>query len=798
MSLLVYSFRIYARTLRRRPLTTGIAVLSVALGVACSLLLGAFIMYESSFDRFHDHADRLYRVVVETEEPSGIVKRYAHAPYPLAPAIGDVVPGVEEVARITRLDDAELVVQQEPRTEQLIFADESLFDIFSFTVRRGARDLLTRPDAAGVTESAAARLFPNQSPLGKTVTVRRGDTEAEFTVRAVVADPPPTSSLQFDVILPIGGVERLSGAMVHAIVASSWSPNGYRTYVLARTGTTSDVLKAGIDDVFQRHRTTEKEAEIVVQPLADVHFDTAALGSLSVPVDRRFLILLGGIAAILLLAGCINFITLSLARVHERATEVGVRKSLGATPQQVSRQFWSEAAISTACAVTIGVFLAVAALPAFEAMVGRNLSGAFGADVSSTGAALGFCAAVIVGVGLYPSFVLGRLSTASVLRGQRVQQDRRLVTRTLMFAQFVVAIGLVASTVVMWEQLRFVENRGVGFDAEHLIVFETAPRASEYRAFKQEAERLAGIDVVAASMFSYGTTGVPTQVDRGQGTVEAFLNPVGQDYIRAMGIEIVEGRGFDGNEDRSAVLVNEALVRAMGWEHPVGKTVPFAGGGFHSVIGTAKVRGVIRDYNYQSLHHTVQPLVMPSNAAYGGIVGGVTVRFQTPEVMKTALPEVRRVWASTTGRPPGLLDVSGAIAREYEGERRTMNLVLGGALVALFIAAMGVFGLIRLTVSQRMREIGIRRALGATGQSVFRLLAREPAVIVVAATLVCAPAVVLLMQKWLDAFAYRVAVDGSGILAAGLVSLFIAGSATSLVLVRALRENPVQAIRDGV
>lgn len=789
------------RTLRRQKGYAFINVFGLAVGIAGCLLAGLFVRSELTFDRFHDHADRIVRAWVH--EDYGPDEQFTNTvtPLPLGPTLAAEVPEVEAFTR-TLPFRVTVVRGAETANEDAFLVDPAFFDIFSFPLVAGSADPLARHDAVVLTETAARRHFGEDDPVGQSMTMRMDDAERTFTVAAVAADPPQTSSVQFDVLLPFSQ----SAGLVSEGQLQSWFNVHAETYALLHDGATPDEAEAALPPIIASVLGPDFDGTYTVglQPLLDIHLNPDLPAGIAPVSDPRYAVILGAIALLVLLIACINFTTLAVGRSVERTREVGVRKALGAHRGQLMGQFWGEATLMTGLALIAGFGLAAVALPTFNDIAGRTLS--LRPDASLGLGALGLIGIVALMAGSYPAVVLSRSRPAEVLRGRLGLGTQAGVQRGLVALQFALSIGLLASTLVIAQQLRYLQSTNLGYDADRVVAL---PDASDFRAgLEPLAPLLSALDqesavrTSSASSFSFGDpawaeAGFTDAADR----YRTFrFSAVAPTFTETMQIALTDGVGFADEPTLAAqqVVINQAFAEAFDGV-AVGQPLP-------DPFDAYTVAGITEDFHFASLHSAVEPLLLVTNPRplFEGLenVGFITspaldvlVRLG-PGPLPEAMATLERVWAETMpDQPFEYVFLDDALDQQYRAEERLGRIVGIASGLAVLIACLGLFGLAALVAVQRRKEVGVRKVLGATVAQIVVLLSKDLATLVGLAFIVAAPLAYLLVGQWLDDFAYRIDL-GLGVFAlAGGLTLVVAILTVSVHAIRAATADPVDALR---
>ena len=807
--------RIALRNLQRETTFAVINVAGLALGIACCVILALFVRHEWRYDRFHEDADRIVRINKSAMQSGGERVTISTTPFRLAPGVEASLPQIERTVRVSGNDVRFEGEGREPLTAEALYADSTFFDLFSFDAVHGsASEALRGPDRAILAEAMAQRWFGRTDVVGETVTLRHEEEVADVTISAVVADPPEHSTLQFDALLPLEAMKR-DYVPVMRQVFDRWDVPTVMTFAALQPGTDRRALAEEVTAWVAERSGEDRSSGFEVmgsenatgpafslQPLLDVHANPdISNGSLEPATDPLYAYLVGAGALLVLLIAGVNFTTLALGRTARRSREVGVRKALGASRNQVRRQFWGEAMLTSAIALVLGVAAAGLFLPVFNKMTQQSI--AF--DITPSLVVGLLVLTVLVGIlaGSYPALVLSQFQPASVLRsGARITGGNALV-RGLVVVQFTLSIALIAGTIVMNRQIAFMENNH-GFQADQVVEItmrSTVSGADVYEQFRPEALQLAGVESVGATGFSFfGGSGIPLPISLGDtATVAPKILPSDADFTKTLGVEVVDGRPLDPERDTGgrSVLINESFARALGWPDPVGKTIDFSTSesDFGRVFGTVEVVGVVEDVHTASLRQRIEPLVIAADV-FGGGVSAFYVRLRG-ETAGATYDQLRQIWAEVA--PTRTFDarwLDEVVAEAYADERRVQSIVRSAAGFALFIACVGLFGIAALVVRRREKEVGIRKVLGASVGSIASLFTRDVALLAGLAFLLGAPIAYVSSSRWLQTFAYHIDVGVGPLLGAGLLVGAIAVGTVAAQVARAARLDPVQTIRD--
>ena len=816
------------RTLRRRPGFTALNIAGLALGLACCLSIGLYVRHELSYDQHHAEAERIHRVVQNTDGDGT-----AWVGGAMAPLLAEDFPQIEEIVRFHRANtpvrrpDEQQIVEE----RNFIYADSSAFDVFAFKLLKGdPATALARPGTVVLTEEAATRHFGAADPMGQTLLA--GDRE--LTVTGVMENLPPTTHMAIDMMTSLATFKLNVWGNAEGRFGSFWWPLTY-TYVLLEEGASAAALAEQLPDFIQRHRDPTAAAAYVpdLQPLTDIHLRADQSGDWTTGGTFTTVVLFGGIAVFILLLACVNFMNLATARAAERANEVGVRKAMGAGRGQLMGQFFGEAVLLSGGSALLALGITAAALPTFRDLAAREMAWPALGDP--------FWALVVAAVGLtglvagsYPALYLSRFQAAEVLK----QQGRTRVggaawlRRGLVVFQFAVSVALIAGTAIAYQQLDYLQTADLGFDKEALVTVDING-GGQFDAMTQQFERTPGVQAVTVTSGTPGIGGIgnprielapftpPEQLE--QAGTRMQHQTVGFNYFEMLGIEVAAGRTF--SEDRPADLgqaidtpnefrdtsygerafvINRAMAEAQGWtpDEALGKEMrAFSyenGNTYMDHRGT--VIGVVENYHARPLYEEIEPMifeasVFPSNDAAYVNASEYLVKL-APGSAAAAIDRLQQAWSEVRPNAPFEASfVDAALDAEYRAEQRLGQLIGLFSGLAIIIACLGLFGLAAYTAQQRTQEIGIRKALGASLGRLVVNLSKEFVALVGVAIVVAAPMAYFGMQQWLQTFAYRIDVGVGTLVAAGAVALVIALVTVSTQTVRAARIDPAEALR---
>ena len=801
--MLSHYLKIAFRNLRRQKLYAFVNVFGLAVGLAFCILIFLYVRDEHTFDRFHEQKDSIYRVYRATYEPDGSLEQNdPWLPIPLGPALKSDLP---EVENFVRLSPRSVFIQSGGAAveDDVLFADPSFFEVFTFPLAAGdQRSSLTAPRSAVLTTTAAEKYFGDEDPIGRELLIRFDDEFVPHTVTAVAEEPPGNSSIPFTIVVPFDDIGRtIRGSRG----VDNWRMSGFLTFVLVREGASAADLEEKLVPFRKKYYPEEFEANFLstfgkaryqLQALEDMHLSRDVTGGIVVASNPTYSYILAGIAFVVLLIACINFMTLAIGRSASRAREIGVRKVVGALKTQLIGQFWGEALLLSAVALVLGLGLASAFLPVFNELSGKSLGIELASDAGTLLALVGMVLVSGLVAGSYPAFVLSGIKPVESLKSRIRIGGSTLLTRGLVVLQFGLSVFLTVSTFIMLSQLDYIRSQDLGFDKEQVVVIPTQGLDGDrtLAVFRNELGQAPDIVGVTATRVSFarGTSRSDFLYKGAQKYAYEYL--VESDFLDVLGIELAAGRNFNPNlatDSTHAVIINEAMARDFGWSDPIGEVVSGLSG--DDPANDPTVVGVVKDFHFQSLHSDIEPVML-------GLGRPADIRFIlariAPGDVPATLERLRGTWERVTPDLPftySFLDED--LDRQYWADQRWSRIVGYGSFFAILVASLGLFGLASLTVAGRTKEIGIRKVLGASVAGVAGLMSKDFAWLVAVGVILAAPAAYYASSKWLEDFAYRIDVTPVPFLVGGALALFVAIATVSTQTVKAALSNPVESLR---
>lgn len=804
-------FKLAFRQLRRQRLYALINISGFALGLAACILIGLFLRHELSYDNFFEGEQNLYRLTVsfDVEGRSG---HSAVLSTPVAQRMQEDIPEVLHAARLApEMYDAgtnqvRRLNEIENRYEEgFTYADSAFLDMFSFSLLEGDRDdQLREPYTLVLTERKAKALFGNKNPIGQQLILNNNEENA-YTVTGVLADLPDNTHFQFDYVLAMSSNE--------ASQQDNWGFNNFLTYAELAPGSDPKAVEAKIKDMFMTRHDSFREMmeagnriEPILQPVRDVHLHSSNIGGYWQHGNFQYIYLFGGVALFILLLAGINFVNLSTARSSLRALETGMRRILGSMRRQLMVQFLVESVLLSFLALLLAVLLATAALPFFNQLIGRELQIPW-SNLSWYALILGAALGLGLLVGAYPAIFLSGYEPLKVLKGYlRSGRSASRFRSQLVVFQFTIAVALVAGSLVVREQLQYLQNQNLGFDKEQLLIVEGTYILDQPEVFRAQLQQIPAVRSVSMSgyvpvegYFRNGVSTWPTGSTEPSDKVPLEKWYIDHDYLSTLGMEFVAGRDFSREflTDSTGLILNERAVQELGLSDPVGTRIssytymdPQTGEIYHEDY---TIIGVVKDFHFESLRSDIQGLSL----ALGGGAINTLVRLSTNEVGQ-GITAVKNVWSELAPGQPfryQFLDEQYQQMYEFEQKAGSIMSVLTG--LAIFVACLGLFALATFIAQQRRHEVGVRKVLGASTTDVIILLTKHFVLLVIIAIVLATPLSWWLSKNWLADFAYRIDIQWWVFATAGGLALVLAVATMSYQAVRSAWTNPVDSIRRG-
>jgi putative ABC transport system permease protein len=803
-------FKVAWRNFVKNKAYSFINIFGLAVGLASCLLIMLYIFDESSYDQQHRDGDRIFRVAVHSDKADS----WAAEPAPLAFALKNNLPEIEEATRLMTFPDiAKMLLQYRNGAEKKQFfetngyyVDSTFFQIFTYSFIYGnAGTALREPNSIVLSSDMSHQFFGKQNPVGKALLINTPFGEFNYTVKAVFDNNKYKSHIPARYFLSMQNNDMWNWVKQQTNLIGN---SVFFTYVKLKKGTDTKKAEKKIQSFFVQQSGAQMKAAgfwntLFLQPVKDIYLQSALGNEIAPNGSITYLYILGCIAAFILFIACINFMNLSTARSGKRAKEVGVRKVLGAEKRSLIRQFLGESFMMCILALVIALAMVQILLPYFNNLTQKDIRFFNNPVLIFWIAGLTLLTGLLAG--LYPAFYLSAFKPVSILKGKMANNFSAATLRKgLVIFQFTISICLVCAALVIWQQMDFIQNRQLGFnkDQQLILPLQQAYLNSEnnYTTFKNELLKYPEVKSVTSASAYPGTANLNDMLFFGDGkskqdNVDIHLSTVNDDYIQSLGFRLLNGRSFskDFKADSNGIILNETAVQKLGYTvaNAVGKKIKYDVNGFK---GNMQVVGVVKDFNYESLHNKILPAGF-TTGIFGNKYGFLIANLSSHDYKKI-LNKVNATWASLhPGVPFEYSFLDQDFQRNYEKEQRTSGIVSCFTIIAILIACLGLFGLSAFSAEQRVKEIGIRKVLGASASQLASLLSKDFIGLVAIAVLIASPLAWWAMNKWLQSFEYRIHISWWIFVLAGCTAMMIAVLTVSFQAIKAAIANPVKSLR---
>jgi putative ABC transport system permease protein len=809
--------KIALRSLLKQRIYSGINVFGLSVGIASCLLIVMYVVQEFSYDNFHEKSDRIYKVVLERKYPNHSTL-YQIIPHSYSDVMMNDFAEIERVTRMAGPFNNFVVAYKTEQDELKQFeenffmtGDSAFFDMFSIKLLKGKKEsVLSEPNNIVLTQTTAERYFGEEDPLGKILNTGF----AEFKVTGVCENIPKNSHMKFDML-----ASWHSFPFVRTINYISFSAH---TYIELKENANPNLLEKKFPNMVDTYASAQIERDLekswedykkegngyryFLQPLTSIHLDPANFeAKMTSGGNLVYIYILISVAVLILVIACINFTNLATARSSERAREVGVRKTMGSLKGQLVSQFLIESILLSMVATALAVLIVQFALPYFNELGNTNLLFPY-SWVYIVGSLL---VATLVGfiAGSYPAFALSSFNPVVVMKGNFSSSTKGSFLRNgLVIFQFWISIILIVGTLVVSQQMEFMNSKSLGFDKEHTLVVERAfalntPQGDKTQTFLDQLKEIPGVIKVAGANSLLGRQGDffgAQYQPAGSSEILTTKSMIIDDHFAStIGFEFVEGKGFSEHiNDSLNIILNESAVKTLNLNDPVGQTLTqIQRTPDGNLFVQFKIIGVIKDFHFQSLRDEITPLTIQSNESFGGGIGYAFAKVKGSDIT-SAIQSIESIWKDIVpDQPFKFLFLDENLARQYESEQRAGKIFAVFSILAIIIACVGLFGLAAYTASLRTKEIGIRKVLGASVGNVVLLLSIDFTKLILIAFALAVPAGWYMMDSWLSGFAYRIEVGVGTFITAGILAVTIAWITVSYQSIKAAVVNPVRSLR---
>jgi putative ABC transport system permease protein len=798
------------RNLKGNKAYSIINIAGLAAGLACFILITLYVTDELSYDTYNEKANRIYRVDTDVIMGGSQIK-LAVASDPMGETLKRDYPEVEAYTRFhnnyTRLvkKGNEFISE-----DNVVHADSTLFDVFTLPFIKGLPSkALTEPQSVVISETTAKKYFGSTDVLGKSIEINEGNNHF-YKITGVIKDVPKNAIFNFDFILSMHNVDYQFG---------NYLSNNFPTFIVLKKGADPKRFTGYFKQVltkyvlpqakqfmqinsFEEFEKAGNKFDIYLTPLTSIHLHSDKVAELGANGSIQYVYIFSGVALFILLIACINFMNLSTARSASRSREVGIRKVLGTGRSALIRQFLIESIVTVIIALAIALMAATFILPLFNEISGKQLTiqSLFTPQFTLLLIALPFIVGTLAGS--YPAFYLSSFQPVAVLKSKLNAGSRKSNFRNVLVVfQFAISVTLIIGTVIIYQQLNFIQNKKIGFNRDQVLIIKNTNAANNQSAiaFKEEVQKISGVKSGAIAGF------LPVENSARSDnafSTEAVMNShnavnmqnwrIDYDYLNTLGMELAAGRNFskEFGTDSTAVIINETAQQLLGLKDPVGKFI-YAINGDNNSPEAYKIIGVVKNFHYQSLRSTIGPLCFRLGNANWALAFKVTAA-NIPQLLN----KVEKKYKSMLpGMPFSYEFLNNSFEQMYRTEQRAGKVALIFAVLTIMIACLGLFGLATYMAEKRTKEIGVRKVLGASVNSIINLLSKDFLLLVFTALIVAVPVSWLLMYKWLQNFAFRVGISWWVFVIAGLTTVVIAIITTSFQAIKAALMNPVKSLK---
>jgi len=815
-------FKIAWRSLWKNKLYTTLNVAGLTFGISCFLLIGLYLFDELTFDEQHSKANRIYRVI-EHRTVNGEATTIAAAGYKLAEESKKTIAEVENTTHLQRTGRANILATENPTNffqETVTVADENFLQIFDFPMISGDRKTaLQEPNTIIINENLAKRLFNKTDVVGKTLQFSFIES-IPLKITGVLKNHPRNSSFDFSSLL--SEATFYADTNYNNMLARDWLSNNFSVYTLLRpnanTKTVSEKMTKMVHDNFQTPAGTNFSFSL--QPLKDIHLNSKGIvdGARNSNVDPMpqgstiYIKIFSFIALFVLLIAGINYMNLTTARASARLKEIGVRKSVGAFQSHLIRQFLFESLLVTFISFFLALGVVNLLLPAFNQFTNKQLSLGFTTDYRIWLFAIGFVTLIGLLSGSYPALLLSRFKPVLLLKGLKLQNRTDLSLRkALVIFQFTISVVMIIGTIVLFLQVRYLNNTNLGFNKDLLVVIDvnTGKARANFQAVKNEIAKIPTVKNVSVTSRVPGEWKTFRTIKiRNTGSTEepkiAYMFGADKDFVATFEVKLLKGRNFDSPNDSATIIINETAAKMLGINEPSEQIVeiPSASrGGSYVPLNREntpfkpRVIGIVKDFHFQSLRDKIEPLVLAYNNNPIHVIDYYSARIESKDIQGT-LDKLKAVMVNNDKDDPfeyHFLDDQ--LALFYVEDERRQTLLIWVALATIFIACLGLFGLATYSAEQRVKEIGVRKVLGATVVNLASLLSKDFLKLVLIANGIAFPVAWWATNKWLQEYAYHINVQWWVFGLAGAAAIIIALLTVSYQALRAALTNPVKSLR---
>ena len=788
-------FKTALRNLWRNKIFSLINISGLSVGLACCMLIFLFTKDEVSYDRFQKNSEHLFRIVATVTSPDGNARPEGSTGMMPGPSFKDAIPEIEDFVRV---ESAGFNVKKgtEIFDEEALYVDDNFFSVFSFPLVEGdPKTALTDIHSVVISEDIAKKYFGNKDAVGQTLELNTGEKFEPFIVTGVAKRSPQNSSIKIKMLVPIKFRQSQNGD-------KAWSNFFLNTFVIVKPGADIKNVEAKFASVFDKEAADElkemaekygfkDKVRYGLQPFLEMHLskDLPSGNGLEEGSNPMYSYILSGIALLILLIACINFINLTVAQSLKRAKEIGVRKVVGGQRKQLIAQFLGESFILSFIAFVLAILLVQLLLPFFNALSNKALAFSYLFDAKLvTGYVILF---IVTGLmaGFYPALVLSRFNPVHTLYGRLRFAQKNYLSKGLIVFQFTLATFLIIATIIIYSQFSYLMHYDLGYNDKNVAIVSTGTiHRDKLDLFKSELIKNPSISLVTADQGGRWST--LAHINDGK-EINFDIKCIDEDYFSLFEIPVVQGRSFSKDfpaDTGESVMVNQSFVKEAGWKNPIGQVVDF----FYNNKKYSVV-GVVKDYHVLSLNETIPPILFSMNPTYH--YSDVFMKIKKGNTAP-ALSYIEKTFKELFPLQPYQYNFKDARNEEqYIKEAKWKQIITFGAILTIFISCIGLFGLIMLSAEKRTKEIGIRKVLGASVTVIVRTISGDFLKLVLLAATIAVPVAWWAMNKWLENYPYRIGISWWMFVFAAACVLVMAFLTVSVQSLRAAIANPVKSLR---
>lgn len=799
-------FKIALRNLWRNKSFSFINISGLAVGMSTCVLIMAYVLDEMSYDKHHKEGHRVYRIASEVKD-----EKWVATPAPLSEGLKKDFPEVEQTTRLLRFPGIDKILLKDEQTEKQFFEingyyiDSTFFEVFTYEFKFGdIHTALNEPNSIIISEEIAEKFFGNENPVDHVLKIGLSFGDFNYTIKGVFRNGQNKSHIPANLFLSMNNTD--IGGWVK--MQTGWATNSiFHTYIKLQEGTDAKAFENKLENFLERNGGEEFKAagfskKLFIQSLKDIYLHSDYGYEVATNGNIKYLYIFTSIAAFLLLIACINFMNLSTARSEKKAKEVGMRRAIGAGRSALVSQFMSESMLMSGLGLAFAVILIQLVIPVFNQLTQKELSLLQIPNIYTWLVALTILTGLLSGI--YPSFYLSSFRPMAVLKGKLGNTFSAVTIRKgLVTFQFTISIILILGAIVIGQQMKYLSNQNLGFNKNQKIIIPLQTGEANKNAEALKNELLNNSQVVSAAKGGTypGIESVTSMLFYSEGkaaqeNVDTQTTFVEAGYIETLGIKLLKGRAFarEFMEDAQALVLNEEAIKQLGYtiDNAIGRKVYYE---LQNATNTMTIIGVVKDYHFQSLHQKIKPQALTVSPVFSSPNNYLIVNVKSRDYAEL-ITTLQKAWSKiNSGSPFDYSFLDQDFQKNYEKEERTSQLIQYFTLLAIAIACLGLFGLATFTAEQRIKEIGVRKVLGASVSEIVTLLSKDFLKLVGISIVLSSPIAYYIMDEWLQSFAYSIEIQWWVFVIAGAVAILIAVLTVSFQAIKAAIANPVKSLR---